>query len=77
MHGSINSATCRPSHTIRFRVFGFSGFRRKQGDGFIAALISVWISSIKHNLLEMEISGHPIIDIVLPTYRMEPEENEK
>eukprot|EP01039_Chlorochromonas_danica_P005984 gene5984-6589_t len=25
----------------------------------------------------MDLSGHPVIDIVLPTYRMEPEENER
>ena len=27
--------------------------------------------------MEISATGHPIIDIVLPTYRMEPEETEK
>lgn len=31
----------------------------------------------KVNSLRMMENGHPVIDIVLPTYRMVPEENER
>lgn len=47
-------------------------------DQNLKRFISHFIINSSHFIeFKVEMDGHPVIDIVLPTYRMEPEENER